>query len=400
MNSRTSRPRSPTRQITLTDAVVERAIMPSSVDLPTPEPAKMPSRWPRPHGTSASSARTPRSSRSSMRVRCSGDGGRPATARSDRRSSAGPPSIGRPRPSSTRPRSASPTRTRNGSPVGSTRRAGADAVHLAERHQQRAARRGSRPPRPGPAGGCGRPRSCTSSPTSARRPVASITSPIRLVTRPRVRCRVGLGHGRAVPRERRRRRQPVVAASTRAERRPAADLGRSSAQRSSCEPMRASISPSSVRTMQPPRSTRRSATTSSRRTPPSRAASPLGARGTSSRVVRVHLDHEPVVAVGGAQERASRRPRARARARLETAAPTIFSAIASASSTAERSAAREEVAPRAPGSAARASATASSAGATSARASARPSASPSSCARRARLGCDRRAGAPRPCRAR
>ena len=45
--------------ITLTSALVERAIMPSSDDLPTPEPAKMPSRWPRPQGTSASSARTP-----------------------------------------------------------------------------------------------------------------------------------------------------------------------------------------------------------------------------------------------------------------------------------------------------------------------------------------------------
>src|ERR671928_123657 len=54
MNSRTSRPRSPTRQITLTCADVDRAIMPSREDLPTPEPAKMPSRWPRPHGTSAS----------------------------------------------------------------------------------------------------------------------------------------------------------------------------------------------------------------------------------------------------------------------------------------------------------------------------------------------------------
>ncbi len=43
----------------MTSAEVERAIMPSSVDLPTPEPAKMPRRWPRPQGTSASIARTP-----------------------------------------------------------------------------------------------------------------------------------------------------------------------------------------------------------------------------------------------------------------------------------------------------------------------------------------------------
>src|SRR5919198_170456 len=56
MNSRTSRPRSPTRQMTLMSAVVERAIMPSSDDLPTPEPAKMPRRWPRPQGTMPSSA--------------------------------------------------------------------------------------------------------------------------------------------------------------------------------------------------------------------------------------------------------------------------------------------------------------------------------------------------------
>ncbi len=44
MNSRTSRPRSPTSAITFTEALVERAIMPSSEDLPTPEPAKMPRR--------------------------------------------------------------------------------------------------------------------------------------------------------------------------------------------------------------------------------------------------------------------------------------------------------------------------------------------------------------------
>ena len=48
MNSRTSRPRSPSSAITLTSAVVCRAIMPSSTLLPTPLPAKMPMRWPRP----------------------------------------------------------------------------------------------------------------------------------------------------------------------------------------------------------------------------------------------------------------------------------------------------------------------------------------------------------------
>src|SRR4029077_207589 len=53
MNSRTSRPRSPTRQITFTSALVERAIIPRSDDLPTPEPAKSPRRRPLSHGAGA-----------------------------------------------------------------------------------------------------------------------------------------------------------------------------------------------------------------------------------------------------------------------------------------------------------------------------------------------------------
>ena len=44
MNSRTSRPRSPTIAITLTSAAVLRATDAMSVDLPTPGPEKMPSR--------------------------------------------------------------------------------------------------------------------------------------------------------------------------------------------------------------------------------------------------------------------------------------------------------------------------------------------------------------------
>ena len=44
MNSSTSRPRSPIRAMTLTSAAVFRAIIPSNVLLPTPEPAKMPTR--------------------------------------------------------------------------------------------------------------------------------------------------------------------------------------------------------------------------------------------------------------------------------------------------------------------------------------------------------------------
>ena len=90
MNSRTSRPRSPTRQMTLTSADVERAIMPSREDLPTPEPAKMPRRWPRPQGTSASSARTPSETRSVMRGRVKGSGGAASTGRERRARRAGP----------------------------------------------------------------------------------------------------------------------------------------------------------------------------------------------------------------------------------------------------------------------------------------------------------------------
>ena len=48
-------------------ASVPRAIIDSRVDLPTPEPAKMPTRWPRPTGTRVSRARTPRPSWVSMR---------------------------------------------------------------------------------------------------------------------------------------------------------------------------------------------------------------------------------------------------------------------------------------------------------------------------------------------
>ena len=75
MNSSTSRPRSPTRQITLISSDVARAIMPSNDDLPTPEPAKMPMRWPRPQGTNASRDRTPKDTRSLMRGRDRGSGG-------------------------------------------------------------------------------------------------------------------------------------------------------------------------------------------------------------------------------------------------------------------------------------------------------------------------------------
>ena len=51
---------------------VARAIMPRSALLPTPEPAKIPRRWPRPHARSAFRARMPRSSGVRMGGRSSG----------------------------------------------------------------------------------------------------------------------------------------------------------------------------------------------------------------------------------------------------------------------------------------------------------------------------------------
>ena len=58
-NSRTSRPRSPTSATTTVSKASAAASMASSVDLPTPEPAKMPSRWPKQSGVKMSMTRTP-----------------------------------------------------------------------------------------------------------------------------------------------------------------------------------------------------------------------------------------------------------------------------------------------------------------------------------------------------
>ena len=110
MNSRTSRPRSPTRAMTETSASVPRAIIDSRLDLPTPEPAMMPILWPRPQGTSESRARTPSPSWRVMVGRDRASGASPSTSTRDMPGSAprwGPPSMGRPSPSRTRPRSAS-----------------------------------------------------------------------------------------------------------------------------------------------------------------------------------------------------------------------------------------------------------------------------------------------------
>ena len=59
MNSRTSLPRSPISPMTMTSASAPRASMDMMVDLPTPEPAKTPRRWPRAQGVKTSMAFTP-----------------------------------------------------------------------------------------------------------------------------------------------------------------------------------------------------------------------------------------------------------------------------------------------------------------------------------------------------
>ena len=73
-NERTSRPRSPMSARTLTSASDPLAISPSSVLLPTPLPAKMPTRCPCPHVKRASMARCPVTNGWRMRARSSGGG--------------------------------------------------------------------------------------------------------------------------------------------------------------------------------------------------------------------------------------------------------------------------------------------------------------------------------------
>ncbi len=94
--SRTSRPRSPTRAMTLMSAFTFLAIMPIRVLLPTPEPAKIPIRWPLPMVSSPSMAFTPNSIRSVMAGRERGLMYLPSTQWEVPASKAGPPSMGWP----------------------------------------------------------------------------------------------------------------------------------------------------------------------------------------------------------------------------------------------------------------------------------------------------------------
>ena len=161
MNSRTSRPRSPTSASTVTAASVPRVIIDSSVDLPTPEPAKMPMRWPRPHGTSVSSARTP-----------SGSG---SVDHAARRAGAGPG--GRPRRAA---RGAARGRRRSG---GRARRARGRAVAAPTGTEvapsAASARSPARTPRSSPSGMHTRPSSCTATTSATTGPVAVRRAPPR-----------------------------------------------------------------------------------------------------------------------------------------------------------------------------------------------------------------------------
>ena len=140
MNSRTSRPRSPISPITLTEAAVLRAIMPSSVDLPTPEPAKMPSRWPRPHGITASSARTPSASRFvDRRAGRAGSAACRRPARGARPSGERALAVDRPaEPVEHAAEQALADRRHQRAAGRDDLGAGPDALHAGERHQQRA----------------------------------------------------------------------------------------------------------------------------------------------------------------------------------------------------------------------------------------------------------------------
>ena len=131
MKSRTSRPRSPMRQVITTSASEKRAICPIRVDLPTPEPANRPIRWPWPMVSRPSMARTPIEMCLVTRMRLRGSGAVRSTdhsCSSPVRSKLGPPSMGRPRPSTMRPSRPQPQRMEKGLPEGTTSQSGPTPV--------------------------------------------------------------------------------------------------------------------------------------------------------------------------------------------------------------------------------------------------------------------------------
>ncbi len=108
------------RAMTVISAFVLRVIIPISVDLPTPEPAKMPSRCPWPQVSRPSRTRMPSGSGSVIRRRLSGSGGEALTGYICSAETGPRSSSGRPNPSSTRPSMAGPTPNCSGPPVAVT----------------------------------------------------------------------------------------------------------------------------------------------------------------------------------------------------------------------------------------------------------------------------------------
>ena len=123
-----------------------------------------------------------------MRGRSSASGGAPAAERTRPSGRSSPWSIGRPRPSSTRPSSSSPTGTRTGSPVAVTTLPG--PMPCSSPSGMSRVRRLRKPTTSAGTGARPRPVAIShTSPTSASRPVASTISPMRSLTRPWRRCR-------------------------------------------------------------------------------------------------------------------------------------------------------------------------------------------------------------------
>ena len=120
----TSRPRSPMSPTTMTSAVVNRVIMPSSTLLPTPLPAKSPRRCPRPTVSKPLIVRTPTSSGSRIGRRSRGFIGRGESLMRSSQRSGPPPSSGSPAPSITRPSSPGPAQASNTLWLGITRAPG------------------------------------------------------------------------------------------------------------------------------------------------------------------------------------------------------------------------------------------------------------------------------------
>ncbi|MNC27428.1 hypothetical protein D3C75_756000 [compost metagenome] len=124
MKSSTSLPRSPIKAITFTSAEVLRAIMPIRVLLPTPDPAKIPTRWPLPIVSKPSIALTPILIGSCTLGRFSGLDGMLNVELCGIRAGMSEPSSGCPSPSRTLPSSSEPTCTLRGLPVPTTSQPG------------------------------------------------------------------------------------------------------------------------------------------------------------------------------------------------------------------------------------------------------------------------------------